>query len=201
MKNQLIMIAGVLTVLAMPVTAQAQGIVRGAQEGAAEGNRAAGPVGGVVGGAVGGAVGGVKGVLGIPQRSGSRAGRDGSDRTELSANQITDQFAARTARIKADLRLTPEQEKNWSGFESGVNDVGKRNADRQIAMQADRAQPRGPADAIDQMRDEANFLSDRAVNEKALADAAQPLYASLNDQQKRRFARELFSLGHWPEGK
>ena len=61
-----------LALLAIPHTARAQGIVRGAQEGAYEGNRAAGPVGGVVGGAigagVGGAVGAVDGVLGIPYR-------------------------------------------------------------------------------------------------------------------------------------
>ena len=109
-------VAGVLTVLAVPLTAQAQGVVRGAQEGVAEGDRGAGPVGEVVGGAVGGVVGGVeggvKGVLGISQRTGTRGGRDRSDRTELSANQITDQFSAHTAGIKAELRLTPEQEKN-----------------------------------------------------------------------------------------
>jgi hypothetical protein len=62
-----------LAILAMPLAAQAQGIVRGAQEGVQQGNRVAGPVGGAVGGAVGGVVGGVaggvKGVLGVPQRT------------------------------------------------------------------------------------------------------------------------------------
>ncbi|WP_262298413.1 hypothetical protein [Microvirga sesbaniae] len=61
--------------LSMPAAVQAQGIVRGAEQGAAVGNRAAGPVGGAVGGAVGGVAGGVaggvKGVLGIPQNTGS----------------------------------------------------------------------------------------------------------------------------------
>ena len=64
-----------LAVLAMPAGIHAQGIVRGAEQGAAVGNRAAGPVGGAVGGAVGGVtggvVGGVKGVLGIPQNTGT----------------------------------------------------------------------------------------------------------------------------------
>jgi hypothetical protein len=64
-----------LAVLTLPATAQAQGIVRGAEQGAAVGNRAAGPVGGAVGGAVGGVaggvVGGVKGVLGVPQNTGT----------------------------------------------------------------------------------------------------------------------------------
>ena len=63
---------GVLAVLAMPVTATAEGIVGGAQQGASQGARqgsqAAGPVGGVVGGAVGTATGAAKGALGIPQK-------------------------------------------------------------------------------------------------------------------------------------
>jgi LTXXQ motif family protein len=130
--------------------------------------------------------------------TGSAIARD-RDHAELSANQIADQMSARTARIKADLRLTPEQEKNWSGFESAMSDIGKTRADRQIAMQAERAQQRGPIDAIDQMRRESKFLSERSVERKKLADAAQPLYASLNEQQKQRFADELLSMGHRPD--
>jgi hypothetical protein len=194
MKCRLMLIAGVFAVLASPQALQAQGVIRGAEEGAAAGNRAAGPVGGAVGGVVGGVEGGVKGALGIPQRTRSGRGRDRSDDGELSANQIMDQFAARTARIKADLRLTPEQEKNWSGFEGAMREIGKRSADRQVATQADRTPQQGQVDVIEQMRDEAKVLNDRSVDEKALADAAQPLYSSLDDQQRRRFARELLRL-------
>jgi gas vesicle protein len=198
MRFHFLMAASVAAVLSLPLVAQAQGIVRGAEEGAAEGNRAAGPVGGAVGGAVGGIVGGVEGVLGIPQRRGSTYARDRSDRAELTANQITNDFAARTARIKADLRLTPEQEKNWPGFESAMSDMGKRYGDRQTAVQADRTHQKAPADVIEQLRDEAQFLSERSVDRKTLADAAQPLYASLDDQQKRRFAKELIDVSRWP---
>jgi hypothetical protein len=198
MRFRFMMAAGIAAVLSLPLVAQAQGIVRGAQEGAAEGNRAAGPVGGAVGGAVGGIVGGVEGVLGIPQRRGSTVARVRSDRAELTANQITNDFAARTARIKADLRLTPEQEKNWPGFETAMSDMGKRYGDRQTAMQADRTQQKAPGDVIEQLRDEAQFLSERSVDRKTLADAAQPLYASLDDQQKRRFAKELLDVSRWP---
>lgn len=198
MRFRFIMAACIAAVLSLPLVAQAQGIIRGAEEGAAEGNRAAGPVGGAVGGAVGGIVGGVEGVLGIPQRHGSTYARDRSDRAELTANQITNDFAARTARIKADLRLTPEQEKNWPGFESAMSDMGKRYGDRQTAVQANRTQQKAPGDVIEQLRDEAQFLSDRSVDRKTLADAAQPLYASLDDQQKRRFAKELIDVSRWP---
>jgi len=54
-----------LVILAMPLAAQAQGIIGGAQEGAYQGNRAAGPVGAVVGGTVGAAVGGVEGGVAV----------------------------------------------------------------------------------------------------------------------------------------
>ena len=199
MRFHFLMAASVAAVLSLPLVAQAQGIVRGAEEGAAEGNRAAGPVGGAVGGAVGGIVGGVEGVLGIPQRRGSTYARGRSDRAELTANQITNDFAARTARIKADLRLTPEQEKNWPGFESAMSDMGKRYGDRQTAVQADRTQQKNPVDVIEQLRNEAKFLSERSDDRKTLADAAQPLYASLNDQQKRQFAKELLGLSRWPD--
>ena len=63
--TRVLTLAAGLTFLAMPLVAQAQGVVRGTQEGAAvggsAGNRAAGPVGSVVGAAVGGVAGGVAG--------------------------------------------------------------------------------------------------------------------------------------------
>jgi hypothetical protein len=42
------------------------------------------------------------------------------------------------------------------------------------------------------MRKDANEHIDQANAWKKLADAAQPLYSSLDDQQKRRFADALF---------
>ena len=80
-----------------------------------------------------------------------------------------------------------------------MKDFGKRNADRHAVLQADRVQQKAPLDAIEQMREEAKYLSERSFDRKALADAAQPLYASLDDQQKRRFARQLFDIGRWPD--
>ena len=105
MRLHIMMAAAVAAVLSLPLVAQAQGIVRGAEEGAAAGNRAAGPVGGAIGTGVGAIVGGVEGVLGIPQRHGSTYARDRSDRAELTANQITNDFAARTARILSLIHI------------------------------------------------------------------------------------------------
>jgi hypothetical protein len=44
------------------------------------------------------------------------------------------------------------------------------------------------------MRKGADSMSERSADQKKLADASQPLFASLNDQQKRRFAEELVRI-------
>lgn len=126
--------------------------------------------------------------------TGSAVARDRVARVELSANQIAAQADARTARIKADLRLTSDQEQNWPGFESAMRDLGKKQADREIAARAVDAQQKAPLDVIERMRKEADFAIERAGDQKVLADAAQPLYASLDVQQKRRFADTLMRL-------
>jgi hypothetical protein len=136
--------------------------------------------------------------------AGSAFAQDRQDRqdrlhhAELPANQASDQADARSARIRADLRLTPEQENNWAGFEGAMRDVSKKQADREVTHRADRAQQKGPVDVIEQMRRGADFMTAHAVDQKQLADAAQPLFASLDDQQKRRFTEVLIRLGNEP---
>jgi hypothetical protein len=49
------------------------------------------------------------------------------------------------------LRLTPDQEKNWAGFESAMRDIGKTRADRENTTREDRAQQKGPVNIIDRM--------------------------------------------------
>jgi LTXXQ motif family protein len=117
--------------------------------------------------------------------------RDRADRAALTADQIAAEDDVRTARIKADLRLTADQEKNWSGFESALHDIGKTRAERLVALRADRGQHKESSDVIAYLNSRATFFSDRSADMKKLADAAQPLYASLDDQQKNRFANQL----------
>ena len=58
----------------------------------------------------------------------------------------------------------------------------------------DRRDP--PDDITEQMRNEAQFLNDRAVDQRNVADAAEPLYASLDDRQKQIFIEEMVRLSH-----
>jgi hypothetical protein len=68
MQSRLLVPTILLAFLALPMTAQAQGTVRGMERGAAQGGHDAGPVGAVVGGAVGAVAGTVGGILGVEDR-------------------------------------------------------------------------------------------------------------------------------------
>jgi hypothetical protein len=128
--------------------------------------------------------------------TGSAIARDRSDRSELSANQMVDRADLRTAKLKVDLNLTADQEKNWSGFASAMQDMSKKQADRRIAIRDARAEQQGKFDVLDEMRKNADAQIERANDQKKLADAAQPLYATLNEQQKERFAETMFGGEH-----
>lgn len=102
---------------------------------------------------------------------------------------------ARIAALKAGLALTPAQEKNWAAFERTVRDLAKARAERMDAMGTPP-----PADPIERLRHRADTMTRIGAALKQLADAAQPLYESLDDAQKRRFivlARHLRPhMGH-----
>jgi outer membrane cobalamin receptor len=212
--------AVVVLLLGAPPAADAQGLVQGVQKGAAEGNKAAGPVGGVLGGAIGGVVGVFTGVLGVgktgqapaagaSKQTGSakaaKAGKGGKETKQavltqegapqLTAEQIVANSDANIERIKTELKLTPEQEKHWTGFNSAMHYLGHNGADR-LNLRIARAKRDPPDDIIEQMRNEAQFLNDRAVDQRNVADAAEPLFASLDDKQKAVFIEEMVRLSH-----
>jgi hypothetical protein len=127
---------------------------------------------------------------------GSATARDRSERVDLTSGQIKDQAAARAAQMKADLRLTPDQDKHWSDFQVAIVDTWKRQAEHQINWRNARAKQQADSqaanpDLIEQLRKDADDQIERGNDRKKLADAAQPLYNSLDDQQKRRFAEAL----------
>jgi LTXXQ motif family protein len=113
----------------------------------------------------------------------------------LTAEQIVANSDANIERIKKELNLTPEQEKHWSAFNSAMHYLGHNGADR-LKLRVARAQRDPPDDIIEQMRNEAQFLNDRAVDQRNVADAADPLFASLDDKQKQVFINEMVRLSH-----
>jgi hypothetical protein len=209
-------VLGAVVVLLLGATsaADAQGLVKGVQEGAKEGNKAAGPVGAVLGGAIGGVAGVFTGVLGVGKNEpAAGAKQPGSAKNakaakgtkqavltqegepQLTADQIVASSDANIERIKTELKLTPEQEKNWAGFSSAMHYLGHNGADR-LNLRIARAKRDPPDDIIEQMRNEAQFLNDRAVDQRNVADAAEPLFSSLDDKQKALFIEEMVRLSH-----
>jgi hypothetical protein len=54
---------------------------------------------------------------------------------------------------------------------------------------------RAKSTCLDEMRRSADALIERSNDRKKLADAAQPLYTSLNEQQKQHFAENMMFGG------
>lgn len=114
---------------------------------------------------------------------------------QLTAEQIVANSDANIERIKRELNLTPEQEKHWSAFNSAMHYLGHNGAER-LNLRIARAKRDPPDDIIEQMRNEAQFLNDRAVDQRNVADAAEPLFTSLDDRQKQAFINEMVRLSH-----
>jgi hypothetical protein len=114
---------------------------------------------------------------------------------QVTADQIVNNSDANIERIKKELNLTPEQEKHWAGFNSAMHYLGHNGADR-LNLRVARAKRDPPDDIIEQMRNEAQFLNDRAVDQRNVADAAEPLFSSLDDKQKVVFIQEMVNLSH-----
>jgi hypothetical protein len=104
---------------------------------------------------------------------------------------------AHIAALKAGLELTADQAKNWPPLESAMRDLAKERADRFAAWQAQRqtaqAQEVNPVDRLTQA---SQRMSARSADLLKLAAAAKPLYDSLDDSQKRRFAMLFTPMGH-----
>jgi zinc resistance-associated protein len=110
---------------------------------------------------------------------------------------------ARIAALHAGLKLTPDQEKLWPPVEAAIRDMVKLRQQRREAM---RDRPRFRDDAPAALRAMADAATARGEALRKLADASQPLYATLDPDQKRRamiLARPMGPMGgrgHGPMG-
>jgi len=98
---------------------------------------------------------------------------------------------ARIAAVKAGLKLNADQEKLWPPVEAAVRDFAKLRIDRANArMNAgdDSKDSQKPDDPVARLRDRAETMAATAAAMKKIADAADPLYKTLDDGQKRRLA-------------
>src|SRR5436305_8633687 len=99
---------------------------------------------------------------------------------------------ARIAAVHAGLKLSPDQEKLWPPVEAAVKEFAKLRIDRanarMNAMRGDSGDRQQPADPVTRLRERADTMATTAAAMKKIADAADPLYKTLDDGQKRRLA-------------
>lgn len=115
---------------------------------------------------------------------------------------------ARIAAIKVGLRLTAEQEKLWPPVEAAARDLAKQRIDRVAERRAARRDGReraSPDELFERFKQRADNMTTTAASMKRLTEAADPLYRSLNDDQKRRLVmlaspangRDWGTRPHW----
>jgi hypothetical protein len=110
--------------------------------------------------------------------------RTGHAMTPADMRVLTD---ARIGLIKAALQLTPEQAKHWPPVEEAIRARAEARVHRiaQLKALAEQAGQR-EFNPVELMRGRAEALTQRGANLKRLADAWQPLYQTLNPDQKER---------------
>jgi hypothetical protein len=168
------------------------------------------------------AVMGVAMAIIVPLSYGAQGRETRAERSASTISQSTDRADARIAILKADLRLSSDQAQHWSGLESALRDIVAKRAKSLAAshdLETGRASSNSPAapdisitedekeqssrserdarkvrlDDIDEMRRKADAYTVQAAELRQIADAAQPLYDTLDDHQRRRlvqFVRE-----------
>jgi hypothetical protein len=130
---------------------------------------------------------------------------DGFERWHPTIEDMRAFADARLAALHAGLGLNPDQEKNWPAFEQASREMAKLRLDRvAAAVNARRDRPPQSDDPADRMHRRAAAMTESGTALKKVADAIDPLYKSLDDGQKRRFAmleRMLAPRDDGPQGR
>ena len=111
----------------------------------------------------------------------------GHGHTRMSAEDRAAFADARIAAVHAGLKLNADQEKLWPPVEAAVREFAKLRIDRANARMnapADSPQP----DPVTRLREHADNMVASAAAMKKIADAADPLYKTLDEGQKRRLS-------------
>jgi hypothetical protein len=126
----------------------------------------------------------------------------GGHHPKFSAEDFAAFTDARIAALKAGLKLMPAQEKNWPALETALREQAKTRAAR-IAEWREKAKDlREHRSVIEGLEQGAKRLAARSAELEKLANAAKPLYDSLDDAQKGRF-RPLLHIAtgrNWHHG-
>lgn len=165
--------------------------------------------------------------LAAPAVSDKSPGPMGMDKIQHLAADHEALLDAKLAGLKAGLKLTSDQDKLWPPFETAVRDAATLHMERMKSMMEHMQKMRGMTEGmqeseekksegmnettapgqtmspVDRLEAMGQRMSEHGAAITKVADAAKPLYASLDDSQKRLFVllgREMFMMGHGHHG-
>jgi len=92
------------------------------------------------------------------------------------------------AALKVGLKLTAAQEKNWPTLETALKDAAKARNARidEWHKKAKENDDGAHFDVIEHLQEKAKYYTTKATELEKIAEAAKPLYNSLDDSQKHR---------------
>jgi hypothetical protein len=127
---------------------------------------------------------------GMPQgrmemmQGGMRGGPGGGMRSRFSPEDMSAFVDAQIAAVHAGLKLSADQEKLWPPIETAIRNLATLHLSHMQAMRQNEGAMAG--DRVALIRSMADRMSQGADALRKLADAAAPLYATLDEAQKRR---------------
>jgi hypothetical protein len=113
---------------------------------------------------------------------------------QQSAEDRATLVEARVAALKAGLKLTPAQEKHWDTLEKVLREVIAARSARRNVFQEKSAEFHQKDEVIEGMKLGGGDLVARGEELLKVADAATPLFESLDAAQKHRFTVLLRSF-------
>jgi len=116
---------------------------------------------------------------------------------ERRAERAKARLDERLAKVRADLKLKPEQTALFDKVEGLIKQRSDQRAQQWAGMREEREKLRH-ADLMERLDAAANRANMRATRSKELADAVRPLWTTLSDEQKtvlRRSVREAMAEG------
>ena len=114
------------------------------------------------------------------------------------ANRLQDRLERRLDYLHSELRITPQQEQLWATFADAVRSEaqGARDQffDRRDAFRGPDRRYERPG-IVERLERQQQDLQDRSAYYDRLLTALRPLYAALNEDQRRAADENLFAPG------
>lgn len=117
----------------------------------------------------------------------------------LIAKRTVELDSNRIALIKNNLRIADYQEDEWTKFEDALKQLSRQRAYRKATLMVENDKRTSPLSPAELLTRQAEALKQRASDMQVLAQAAEPLYVTLDDDQRKRadelvrvFAQRLF---------